>query len=143
MIGSTIYSENGYFDAGDTGYCAHLIDSSVKNLEKQITAAYFSGCTLDIYNSLFDRTFDSISADISVSANVDSQYEYAYPNPYPFDKNHEGYGKDLDWLMINQPDLAPFDGIERPPNPGVNYPDYPKYDTDLFGYDRATYERPY
>ena len=67
------------------------------------------------------------------------QNEWVPPTPYPFTVEHPNYQQNLDYLLNNKADLAPFNGINTPPNPGYNFPTYRNYETGLFGFSRANY----
>ena len=51
------------------------------------------------------------------------------------------YGQNMSYIIANQKMLKPFAGISATPNPGHGYPTYPNYETGLFGYLRALYQR--
>lgn len=102
-----------------------------------------SHIVVNIYNSTFDKSYTEVSASFNIGVDFNNQYEWTPPTNYPFTLAAGasfGYDQDLDWLSANPSKIAPFDGIASPPNPGLNFSDYPDYETGLFGYDRATYE---
>jgi len=65
LIGSTIYPENGISDSRQSNYSLNIIDTETHHffIKNDATYGYFSGCTLNIYNSGFDimPQFDRIN----------------------------------------------------------------------------------
>ncbi|MCP4669003.1 MAG: hypothetical protein GY849_21920, partial [Deltaproteobacteria bacterium] len=135
--GSTIYSENGISD-DDSNYSLIIEDSVLTGFTKN---TYFTNASLYLYNNTYNQTSTTLNSDFTISITSGCQYEWTAPTNYPFTKDNDGYDETLNWLLNNKKILAPFSGINAPPNPGKNYRTYADYTTGEFGISRKDYRR--
>ena len=89
----------------------------------------------DTINSTYNKFYSS--AD-----NYQNQFSWvssAANDSFPFTSGNDLYDKDLVYVIKNRDQVAPFDGISCPANPGYEFSAYPGYETGIFGYDRVEY----
>jgi len=150
IIGCTIYTDTG-FETGRVYSASSLSSMSGSfNIEDSVIVGLealndTSAVTINMYNNTFNRAQTAIASDFNVSADSNNQYSWTPPTNYPFVRSagsSYGYDQNLTWLSANPSIIAPFSGITTPPNPGYNSPEYPGYETGLFGYSRPDYIRP-
>lgn len=149
IIGSTLYTDWEFSFCGNINFCgqttysANMVDSVITGFKKLTNPSHTTSANLYIYNCTFDRAFSAISADFTVSANVDSQYSWIPPvtASYPFLYGNQCYKQNIDWLLLNKSLLKPFSGISAVPNPGKGYDTYEGYTVGLYGNSRKDYVR--
>jgi len=141
--GCTFFASGGFNDVEtDTAYDLYLQDCVFENFISVSSTSFLSAvaridsCTFAESSAAVQGVFQTVSTDGK------EQYNWNAPAHWPLKINDYGYGETLAWIISHRNYFAPFIGITRPPNPGVNAPIYSKYKTGLFGYDRASYIPP-
>ena len=102
----------------------------------------------NFYNSVFKEsavTFDNVYRNgngpyATIDENIyKNTFDFVLSGAFPFAVNSNFYNKDFVFVQTNKRDLAPFDDITCPTNPGHGYPNYVGYPTGLWGYNRRFY----
>jgi len=144
IIGCTIRNDGEYSEktsaVNDEEYVFNLHDSVVIGFSAD---SVFLSADFDARNNVFSNIDEHVSASFIDPNFVENQFEYSnYPtgSDYPFSVNNIFYNEDMDIIKENKSLLAPFSGINYPPNPGTGANEYSGYDVGLFGTNRNSVE---
>ena len=149
--GGFFYERYAYFLTREEPYMCRLLlrnynnnvyvtDSVISNFSQYKTSnKCLSGCDVIVNNSVFNINFNSIYEDFLISSINNSQENWSLPDVYPLRVNNDGYNESLSYLIDNKKIFSPFEGINVPPNPGLNFSGYSNYEYGLFGELRRSY----
>jgi len=153
-IGIGVDSSLGYQD----NHYVNIIDTVTSNIgkidnnnKKPVYTFFNNVFDMDplVANGYYRKYYKSLQPYPSEDV-YKNQWEYSYNISFPFEVGDHFYNKDYVYVLQHKGDLAPFDGIKCPANPGYGYDSYgfPGVKTDtpykgyehgLWGYPRKTY----
>ena len=136
----------GLFGGNYTG-SDRWYNTIVDTVTHQMGAVYFETIPIDFtfFNCTFTESIDTVNNSYRKNYTTTDVYENQFQwlttatDDFPFTLGNHLYDEPLLYVIMNKGDLAPFDNITCPANPGYNFSAYIGYETGLFGNDRATY----
>lgn len=137
----------GVYNLADNDEYLNIVDTVTDDIGKIVTdnvdlAPTFFNNVLSEEPSDFNSWYRKNNGPYKSDDVYKNQWEFEHVNPdtFPFEKDDHFYRESFTYILQHKGDLAPFEGITCPANPGYGYDAYPGYETGLWGYPRASYK---